>query len=86
MIKPINSHVIVEPVEHQSFMSTQKESYEEIGVVKDFDKELEPAPFNIGDKVYFDSWLCAKYPTGDGKGFYWLVKFEDIRAYEQVSE
>lgn len=77
MLKPINNHVLIEPLKHESFISSQKGNYEEIGIVLDAgETELK-----IGDKVYFDSWLIARYPDGKG-GEIWLVKFEDIRAYE----
>lgn len=91
MLKPINGHVLVEPLVHESFISSQKETYEEIGTVIDF----EGSDFSTssvdgftgtlqkGCKVYFDSWLAAKYPRKDKEGeYYWLVKYEDIRAVE----
>ena len=85
MIKPVNGHLLIEPVVHSSFIASQKDTYEEIGIVKDFDKKIEPV-FEIGDKVYFDSWLAAKYPTGEGDKYFWLVKWEDVRAVEHVQE
>lgn len=91
MIEPVNGHVLIEPLVHDSFMATAKETYEEIGVVVDVDKELEWEDVtlpNKGDRVFFDSWLAAKYPRTDSKDgdFYWLVKWKDIRAIEKVSE
>jgi len=85
MIIPINGHVVVEPVVHESFISSQKETYDEIGTVMaiyESDAQYQPK-FNIGDRVYFDSWLAARYPKNDTE-YYWLVKVDDIRAYEQI--
>lgn len=84
MIKPVNGHLLIEPIKHEAFMASQRETYEEVGVV------VHPGDFvqagkdiEVGDKVYFDSWLAAKYPKDD-KEFYWLVKWEDVRAIEHV--
>ncbi len=92
---PINNHILIEPLVHESFIASQKDQYEEIGVVVSFDARLnklfagfdKPSEtlIHVGDKVYFDSWLAAKYPKGDGtQDFYWLVKYEDVRAIEYV--
>ena len=80
MIIPINSHFIIEPVVHESFVSQSKENYDEIGVVTGMPEDYQGI-IKIGSKVYFDSWLIGKYPTGEGKEF-WLIKHEDIRAIE----
>jgi len=81
MIRPVNGHLLIEPIVHEGFMATQKETYEEIGVVIDVAPDVQAPRLNDGDKVYFDSWLAAKYPKND-KEFYWLVKWEDVRAVE----
>lgn len=95
-ISPVNNHILIEPLKHEGFIATQRETYEEIGTVIEkaehlmgfvtvegeaIYKRLKP-----GDKVYFDSWLAAKYPKEGGKTdeFYWLVKYEDVRAVEYV--
>jgi co-chaperonin GroES (HSP10) len=99
MIKPINNHVLIEPLVHDSFIASQKETYEEIGVVVDWATDgsipftggmtstsgamMEFGSLRKGMKVYFDSWLAAKYPKGEGE-YYWLVKYEDIRAIEDA--
>jgi len=92
MIKPVNGHLLIEPVVHDSFIATQKETYEEIGIVVDMspsgleEMDTYEAP-NIGDKVYFDSWLAAKYPKeGSTDEYFWLVKWEDVRAIEHNEE
>lgn len=72
-------------------MASQKETYEEIGTVKSYSPEVVaylaeqklPVEFLVGKRVYFDSWLAAKYPKeGNDKEFYWLVKWEDVRAID----
>lgn len=92
---------MIEPLKHESFIASEKSSYEEIGVVVSLGDRVSfshattspsnPTEFSwldIGDKVFFDSWLAKKYPRSDSPGdFYWLVKFEDIVGYEkQVPE
>lgn len=102
MIKPVNGHLIIEPIVHEEFISSQDETYQEIGIVVACDDNFLEDPYAIqspfvpkfnavvkaGDKVYFDSWLAAKYPKADGKDgeFYWLVKWEDIRAIEHAEQ
>lgn len=94
MIKPVNSHILIEPVVHEEFIASQTGSYQEIGTVISVDEKVPwIVEFDlIGKKIYFDSWLAAKYPKPNGKDgdFYWLVKYEDVRAVEhgepQVSE
>lgn len=90
MITPVNYHLLIEPVEHESFISSERSSYDEIGIVVSTPKEWEPEAVrhvNKGDKVYFDSWLAAKFPKND-KEDYWLIKWSDVRAIEneQISE
>lgn len=91
MLKPINGHVLIEPITHDSFIATQKETYEEIGIVVDLDVAITAAALGYpiapkkGDKVYFDSWLCSKFPKEDGS-FFWLVPFDAIKAYESLPE
>lgn len=100
-MKPINGHVLIEPVARKhSVVVTARDTYEEIGVVVDFDETGIPIGglaytgssiltvqplLRKGDKVFFDSWLAAKYPKGTDE-YYWLVRYEDIRAIENVIE
>lgn len=99
MIQPINGHILIKPLKHEGFVASSKETYEEIGEVLEFDVSISGvsdanpyevrrslAPVRIGDRVYFDSWLAAKYPTGTGNEFFWLVKFEDVRAIEHAKD
>lgn len=89
-IEPVNGHLLIEPLKHETFMASQRKTYEEVGIVISI-----PAPHysgldkydttgaSVGDKVFFDSWLAAKYPKND-KEFYWLVKWSDVRAIEKT--
>ena len=96
MITPINNHLIIEPVEHESFIASSKGSFDEIGIVKAVPVEYhaflggttsdKPMLIEVGDRVYFDSWLAAKYPTGEGDKTFWLVNYEDIRAVQKQTE
>ena len=88
MIQPVNGHLLIEPLKYESFMASEREVYEEIGIVMAADWVHDhPMPVKIGDKIFFDSWLAAKYPK-EGGGYYWLVKWLDVRAieHEQVPE
>lgn len=93
MIQPVNGHLLIEPLKHDSFIASQRDTFQEIGTVVAFDPMLSPQhvfdgdeihsspKVEVGMKVYFDSWLAAKYPNGDD-GFYWLVQWPDVRAVE----
>jgi len=89
MIRPINTHFLIEPLTKSSFMQGETK-FEEIGIVVELPYDYEvlsstPTQGTItkGCKVFFDSWCAAKYPNEDG-GHFWLVKHEDIRAIENV--
>jgi len=83
-ITPVNTHILIEPVKHEQFMALQSETYNEIGVVVKIPSDMPSYLVTTGDKVYFDSWLAAKYPKegGEPDEFCWLVKWEDVRAVE----
>jgi hypothetical protein len=67
-------------------MATQKTTYEEVGIVLD-ENIIFLGNSLIGKKVYFDSWLAKKFPvTGQPDKFVWFVKYEDVVAYEPLSE
>ncbi len=90
MIHPINKHILVEPVKHEAFMASQKGTFEEIGTVirlpRVHGSETNMySDIQVGDKVYFDSWLIARYPDGKD-GEIWLIKSEDVRAVERNEE
>lgn len=78
---PVNGHIVINPVRHETFVMSNKETYDEIGVVLAVSEDIEDKPVSVGDSVYFDSWLAAKYPKeGSNDEFVWLVKWEDVRA------
>lgn len=87
MIKPYNSHVLIDPVKHESFIHTSRQTYQEIGTIVSLDDTII-APFSVGDKVLFDAWLAKKYPKeGSDEEYFWLVHISNVVAYEpQVSE
>lgn len=93
MIIPVNGHLIVKPKENKTFLPTEKGTFQEIGEVvaiaedlknlfQGFDKKGEDA-VKIGVDVYFDSWLSAKYPTGEGDEEFYLVPWKDVRAIKR---
>lgn len=71
---PLNNHLMIQPVETDSFIASQKTTYEEVGIVIEGPKELK------GKKVYFDSWLAKKLSV-EGKDM-WFVSYSDLIAYE----
>lgn len=81
MITPINGHLLIKPLVHESFTATQNETYQEIGEVIAIDKNIQG--IEVGYQVYFDAWLAAKFPSDNPEKPYWLVKYEDIRAYAE---
>jgi len=91
MIKPINGHVLIEPIEHDTgLIATQKQTFEEIGIVVDYagseNSTTIETPVRKGTKVYFDAWLAVKYPHETDKDkYYWLVKYRGHKGGEQMS-
>lgn len=91
-LKPVNNHLLIEPLKHEAFIASDREVFEEIGIVVDYGDIFSSYSYTAGnvipivdkgDKVFFDSWCAAKYPKPEG-GYYWLVKWEDIRAVEHA--
>lgn len=89
MITPVNNHLLIQPMKHEGFIATQRETYEEIGEVLAVSPEFMVTGsssnqmrriIDIGDKVYFDSWLAAKFPAEKDGEYYWLVNWNDVRA------
>lgn len=81
---PINNHLMIQPLATDSFMATQKTTYEEVGLVLEAPKYCEELK---GCHVYFDSWLAKKFPVkGKTNEFVWFVKDEDVVAYEPLSQ
>lgn len=96
MITPVNKHLLIKPVEHTTFIATQSETYEEIGEVLEFDINIngiqvydggttpQRGKVEIGDMIYFDAWLAAKFPGEKDGEYYWLVKWDDVRAVDHA--
>ncbi len=83
MIKPLNNHILIDPIKQDGFISTVAGTYEEAGIVLDVPDVSFSEGYKIhaGDTVFFDSWLAAKYPIpGETDKFYWLVPYASIRA------
>lgn len=78
-IKPINSHVLIEPVSEQGAFQSSQTTYEERGKILALAEEVQG--LSIGMYVYFDSWTAAKYKDGEGNE-HWVVPYSHIRAYE----
>lgn len=97
MIKPINKHVLIEPLKRDDFIPTNSGQYQEIGEIIALASELKEEDYldssglnvkgtalRVGYKVLFDAWLAKKYPKeGSRDEYYWLVRYEDIVAYEE---
>lgn len=72
-----NGYLKIAPVEHNSFIASDKTSYEEIGIVLAKDPQIEN--INIGSKVKFDSFMAKKYNVEGKEGeFEWYVNFSEI--------
>lgn len=72
---------MIQPLETDSFLLSQKTTYEEVGLCLEGPSELK------GKLVYFDSWLAKKYPVkGKPNEYVWFVQYDDIVAYEEVPQ
>lgn len=80
-VVPINSHVLIEPVKEESAFQSSQQTYEERGKILAIADGL-PQPFSVGDFVYFDSWVAARYKDAEGNE-HWVVPFDHIRAVEK---
>ncbi len=81
MEKLLNKYLRIEPVEHSSFIASQKDSYEEIGKVVAKDENITEIP--IGAMVFFDSFMAKKYPIqGDEGKFQWFIHVDEVIKYE----
>lgn len=82
MITPVNGHLIIQPRKQETFLPTERGTFQEIGIIT-------ARPWYMfwkvktGDEVYFDSWLSAKYPTGEGDEEFYLVPWKDVRAIKR---
>lgn len=75
----INGYLKIEPVEQDSFMASEKTSYEEIGRVVARDKSVM---IPIGATVFFDSFMAKKYPGKEFGKFEWYIHIDEIVKYE----
>lgn len=78
---PINGHIEVKPIVEGGVVQREQAKYEEKGIVINTGA-IDKAFISIGDVVFFDGWLAAKYGA-DTDEEHWLVKYEDIRAIER---
>jgi hypothetical protein len=79
-MKPLNNHVMIQPIEVEDFVRTAGGMYQEIGTVLEVADGID---LPIGTEVYFDSWLAKKYPVkGSTDKYIWFVDYKDIVAYE----
>lgn len=77
MITPVNDHLLIEPVKHESFMASEHDKYDEIAVVKALADGVEGIP--VGAKVYFDSYMAKKYPPlKAGEPDVWLLHKDEV--------
>lgn len=90
MIKPVNGHLLIEPLALDSFVASQRDSYQEIGTVVAISSTYQTRiaeEVHVGDKVFFDAWLAKKYAKeGTTNEFYWLVKWDDVTAVEYAKQ
>jgi len=77
----INGYLKIVPVEQDTFMASEKTTYEEVGVVVARD-EKECADIPLGSRVFFDSFMAKKYPTKEFGKFQWFVHKDEIVKYE----
>ena len=71
----------IEPIPHESFISTNRETFEEVGILVAKDETITDIP--IGARVFFQAWMAEKYPNLDKKGSYhWVVPYSEVRMYE----
>lgn len=92
---PVNSHLLIEPITHESFISNGQETFQEKGRVIDNGRSNVSGSISTtlrksfpekGDIVYFDAWLAGKYPTGEDGKFHWVVRWEDVKMIEYEDE
>lgn len=81
MEKLINGYLKIDLISRDTFISSVKDSYEEIGIVLARDEELcNHIP--IGSRVLFDSFMAKKYPVeGQSGKFDWYIHFGEIVSH-----
>jgi len=81
--KLINGYLRIEPVEQDSFMASEKTSYEEIGRVIAVADSID---IPVGATVFFDSFMAKKYPAKEFGKFEWYIHIDEIVKYEYEPE
>ena len=82
-IVPINGHVLIKPLVHESLLPTEKGTYDEVGIIIDIAEDIiNSFRLSENDKVWFDSWRASKHPTGESDEYFWLVPHKDLKAVE----
>jgi hypothetical protein len=77
----LNKYVKIVPLDHKTYLPTENNSYQEIGRVVDWDKSL--TGLVEGCLVWFDSFMCKKYPRPDNDDeFEWYVAFDELVKIE----
>jgi hypothetical protein len=78
----INGYLKIEPVEQDSFMASDRTSYEEVGTVVSRDEYI-CSNIPIGARVYFDSFMAKKYPVkGEFGKFQWFIHVNEVVKFE----
>ena len=76
----INKYLRIEPVAQQGFISTSKDTYEEIGTVVAKDDSID---IPVGAKVFFDGYMAKKYPIeGEVGKWQWYIHYDEVIKYE----
>ncbi len=78
----INGYIKIEPVEQDSFMASEKTTYEEKGRVIAVDNTEGLRWIPEGAIVYFDSFMVKKYPGKEFGKFEWFIHKDEIVKYE----
>lgn len=80
----INSYLKIEPLVHTAFVSSQKDTYEEVGKVVARD-EFNCGHIPLGSNVFFDSFMAKKYPVeGEIGKFQWFIHLDEIVKFEHA--
>lgn len=85
MLRPVNKHILIEPILRDDFIPQDNERYQEIGVVVSFSYDIPEGSVKVGDRVFFDAWLASRYPISSKlNDYYWLVEWQHIRMIENA--
>lgn len=78
MIKPINGHVLIEPLKHESFIASQRDTYEEVGIVLEVDNTPK------GNTSYYVSSGAFGSPVGSTGSATPLFPTNDVKKGDKV--